>query len=169
MPSASIRESSGAPRYDGTSIILHWLTALLIFALFGLGWYMTDLPKGSEARTYFFALHKSIGLTAACVVLVRLTWRLRHPAPRLPDSLRAWQRTLAGAAHSLLYALLVAQPLSGYLSSSFTKYPTRWWGIPLPQWGWQDADLNTLFTDIHFACSIALLSLIALLKALTSP
>lgn len=148
--------------YDITSIILHWLTVLLVCALFGLGWYMVDLPKGSPERSYFFALHKSTGLTTAAVMFARIGWRLRHPAPPLPASVVPWQRRLAGATHLLLYFFLVLQPLSGYLSASFSGYATRFWGIPLPQWGWQNSMINELFTDIHVASSIALLCLIIL-------
>ncbi len=44
-------------RYSTTAIILHWVMAILLFPLFGLGWYMVDLPKGSDKRSWFFALH----------------------------------------------------------------------------------------------------------------
>ena len=49
-------------KYSTTAILLHWVMAILLFTLFGLGWYMVDLPKGSDERSWFFALHKSIGL-----------------------------------------------------------------------------------------------------------
>jgi len=35
-------------KYSTTAIILHWVMAILLFTLFGLGWYMVDLPKGSD-------------------------------------------------------------------------------------------------------------------------
>ena len=80
-----------------------------------------------------------------------------------------WQRSLAHVVHLAFYALLVLQPLSGYLSSSFSGYTTRLFGVPLPHWGWRDAPLNEFFTEIHVMCSIALVVLIAvhLLGALT--
>ena len=49
-------------KYSTTAIILHWVMAILLFTLFGLGRYMVDLPKCSDERSWFFALHKSIGL-----------------------------------------------------------------------------------------------------------
>lgn len=162
MHIASMRQAPREDRYDAISMLLHWLTAALLCVMFGLGWYMVDLPKGSPERTWFFALHKSMGLTTALVVLLRLGWRAAQAAPPLPESILAWQRKLAKATHFLLYVFLVVQPLSGYLSASFTSYRTRWWGVPLPQWGWQDAALNELFTDIHEASSVALICLIIL-------
>jgi cytochrome b561 len=149
-------------RYDSVSMVLHWAMVLLILLLFGLGWYMVELPDGSPERTRFFALHKSVGLTTALFALVRIGWRLKHPAPPLPGTLPAWQRGLAHLTHVLLYVFMVVQPLSGYLSSSFSGYKTRLWGVPLPYWGWHDPVVNQLFTDIHVASSVALLCLILL-------
>ena len=83
-----------------------------------------------------------------------------HRPPALPAELPIWQRFLAALVHLAFYAVLIVQPLSGYLSSSFSGYPTRWFGIPLPQWGWRDAPLNELFTEIHVICSIAIVILI---------
>ena len=149
-------------KYTGVAMLLHWLMTLLIFILFGLGWYMTELPKGSPERTWFFALHKSVGLTTALLVVVRVIWRLQHTPPALPEMIAHWKRRMAEATHHLLYLLMFVQPVSGYISSSFSGHSTRFWGIPLPDWGWKDQALNELFTSIHVASSMALLSLIIL-------
>ena len=149
-------------KYNKPAILLHWLMVLLIFALFGLGWYMVDLPKGSTERTWFFALHKSVGLTVAILAVLRLGWRMFSGVPALPDSIPGWDSLLASLTHRLLYVLMFIQPVSGYISSSFSGYMTRFWGMPLPQWGWKDPVLNELFTDIHVASSAALLCLIFL-------
>ncbi|MGH8653303.1 MAG: cytochrome b [Gammaproteobacteria bacterium] len=148
-------------KYTGTAMALHWLMMLLIFTLIGLGWYMADLPKG-EQRSDFFALHKSIGLTVFLLALLRLSWRLSHPPPRLPASLEPWRRRFAGVIHFAMYCCLFLQPLSGYLSSSFSGYATRYFGIPLPQWGWEDKFLNELFSSIHQASALTLCSLITI-------
>ena len=74
-----------------------------------------------------------------------------------------WRITLARSAHLLFYVLLVLQPTSGYLSSSFSGYDTKWWGIPLPSWGWRDPPLNEFFTEIHVMSSVLFLVLIVLM------
>ena len=159
-------------RYSSIAIILHWTVALLILVQFSLGWYMVDLPKGTE-RSDLFALHKSIGLSILLLASVRLVWRLTHNLPPLPTTMPRWQRELALHTHIMLYLLLFLQPLSGYLSSSFSGYKTSFFGIPLPHWGWKDLVLNELFTALHVVSSITLLLLIiahtlgALLHALT--
>ena len=149
-------------KYTGGAMVIHWLMVVLIFTLFGLGWYMTELPKGSPERTWFFALHKSVGLTTALIAVIRVIWRLTHAPPALPATIEFWKRKLANATHHMLYVMMFLQPASGYVSSSFSGHSTSFWGVPLPDWGWKDQVLNELFTDIHGASSVALLSLIVL-------
>ena len=149
-------------RYSTTAIILHWLMAILLLTLFGLGWYMVDLPKGSDERSWFFALHKSIGLTMALLALIRVVWRFTHVPPDLPETVSLFKQKLAGLTHVLLYVAMIIQPLSGYISSSFSGYKTKIWGVALPHWGWKSPALNELFTDIHVASSVVLLCLVIL-------
>ncbi|MGH8597082.1 MAG: cytochrome b, partial [Gammaproteobacteria bacterium] len=146
-------------KYTRTAMWLHWLIAGLVFTLFALGWYMVDLPKGPD-RGASFALHKSLGLTVFLLMLWRLGWRLRHAAPPLPDTVPHWQATVARAVHASFYLLLLLQPITGYLSSSYSGYDTALFGIALPQWGHHNPPLNELFTEIHVLNSMILLGLV---------
>jgi len=149
-------------RYSATAMFLHWVMTILVITLFCLGWYMVDLPKGSDERSWFFALHKSIGLTMALLALIRFVWRFTHVPPALPESITEFKRAIAGLIHWLLYLVLFIQPVSGYISSSFSGYKTKIWGLSLPHWGWKSPALNELFTDIHVASSVTLLCLIVI-------
>jgi cytochrome b561 len=151
--------ASPALKYTRVAMLLHWLTVVLVAALFVVGWSMVELAKGPQ-RSDYFALHKSLGLSAFALLWVRVAWRLRHRPPPLPASVPRWQAQLARGVHGAFYVLLVLQPVSGYLSSSFSGYRTRWFGLALPNWGWGDAPLNEFFTELHVLCSIALLVLI---------
>lgn len=148
-------------RYNNISILLHWLMAALILVMFALGWYMSDLHD-SPLKHLLFSTHKSIGITLFLLLLLRIYWRLTHPKPPLPASLPDWQRRLADTVQVSIYVLLVAQPLSGYLSSSFSGYKTLFWGIPLPHWGWKAPPLNQFFTDVHSVIAVLLCSLVVL-------
>jgi cytochrome b561 len=148
-------------RYSSVAIILHWLIAFLVLLLLGLGWYMADLPKGPD-RSWYFALHKSLGLTVLMLMILRVAWRLSHTPPALPESLPLWRRQLAQGSHQLFYVLLFLQPLSGYVSSSFSGYKTKYFGFPLPHWGWKQPVLNDILTNLHVATSVVLVSLIVL-------
>jgi cytochrome b561 len=151
-----------AARYDRVAVALHWIIAVLILVQIGLGWFMVDLPKGSADRTYFFALHKSLGLSTAFLILLRVAWRLTHKPPPLPDWLPAWQANAARWTHRLLYACMVVMPISGYLSASFTKYPMKLWGMPFPKPGWEDDFINSVFNGIHVGTSWLFVALLAL-------
>ncbi len=149
-----------APKYTQFAIAVHWLSALLVGALFGLGWFMVELPTGPQ-RGYYFALHKSLGLTVFGLLMLRALWRLSHRPPPFPAFVPGWQVALARLVHLAFYLMLALQPISGYLSSSFSGYQTSLFGVPLPHWGWRDPPLNELFTEIHVLCSVALLLLVA--------
>lgn len=134
------------PRYTLPAIALHWAQAIIVLWLLWLGWTMTDLPKGAE-RSAAYALHKSLGLLTLLLVLLRLGWRQRHPAP--PSVVGGGPERLARLTHYLLYAFLLLAPLAGYLASSFTPYAIKLFGLEIPKAGWPDESLNALFKQIH--------------------
>lgn len=150
-------------RYDRMSVALHWSVGLAILAQFALGWWMIDIPKDPPGiRAWWFNLHKSIGLTLVAFVVLRLVWRATHPAPPLPGTLPRMQRLAALATHWLLYACMLVMPTSGYLGSSFTKYPIRYFGYTLPHWGWEWPAAKAAMSAIHFGAACTLGFLIAL-------
>lgn len=148
-------------KYTWPAVLLHWLMALLVLGMLALGLYMSGLPKGPE-RSAMIALHKSIGLTLVLLLALRVAWRASHAPPPYPGAMPRWQQRAAHANAIALYVLLVLQPLSGYLSSSFSGYKTSWFGLPLPYWGWESPELNAFFHSIHVVCSRLLMLLIAL-------
>lgn len=150
-------------RYTRTAIALHWILAALVLGQLALGWWMIGLPERPPGlQAGWFNLHKSMGLTIALLMLARLWWRARHPAPPLPQSIPRWQALAARVNHRLLYACLLLLPLSGYLGSSFSGYPIKYFGITLPSWGWASPALKEFFSTLHFATVLLLMALIAL-------
>ena len=135
-------------RYTLPAIALHWGQAVLVIWLLWLGWTMTDLPKGAE-RSAAYGLHKSLGLLALLLLVIRLLWRRRNPAP--PAISGGWEAKLATATHHALYIFLLMAPLAGYLASSFTPYALKFFGIEIPKAGWPDESLNGVFKLLHVA------------------
>lgn len=129
-------------------IALHWVIAIAIIAMLCIGFYMVGLPRGLPFKSTVINFHKSLGLTVFLLVLIRIMVRLAYGRPPLPP-MGAWQRAAASTTQGLLYVGMVAMPLTGYLGSSFNKYGTRFWGVLLPQWGWDDKALRELFFNIH--------------------
>lgn len=148
-------------RYTRLQIALHWLVAAGIVALLALGLYMVGLPRGLPLKAVLLNLHKSLGLTVFLLVLIRIAARAARSAPPLPP-MRPWQRAAARTTQGLLYVGMVVMPVTGYLGSSFNRFGTRFWGLPLPQWGWDDARLRGLFFGLHQAIAWVMIALIVL-------
>ncbi len=147
--------------YSRTAIALHWLIALLVFSLFPLGLYMSDLPF-SPGRLKLYSYHKWLGVTVFMLAIVRLAWRLTHPAPPPPAGMPAWQRIAATATHHMLYALLILVPLSGWLMSSAKGFQTVYLGIiPLPDLLTKDKALGDALLVVHQALNFTLAALVA--------
>ena len=135
--------------YTFTAIGLHWLIALAIIGSFALGFYMADLPI-SPQKLKFYSWHKWAGMTIFLFVVLRLGWRLRHRPPELPAGMPDWQRSVAAATHVLLYLLMVAVPLSGWLMSSAKGFQTVWFGVlPLPDLLAKNEALGDLLQALH--------------------
>lgn len=170
-------------RYNKIAVLLHWLIAIAIFGMFALGWYMSELPKeapkqlafdlfdwgiytwqlAEEAspRTFYFNLHKSIGVTVFALIVLRLIWRLMNKPPAMLASYKAWERKLATGTHHLLYLLMVAIPVSGIVMATYSKYGVKWFGLDLIP-GLDDKNMRDLFKEIHEIVGFVLLILLVL-------
>lgn len=158
-----MNSSDPGARYTSVAVALHWLIALLVVVQLTLGWTMIEIPvKPVGVRAYWFNLHKSIGVTIALLALVRLGWRWRHPAPPLPATVPLWQRRAAAASHALLYVCLIGMPLIGFLGSTFSGYPIKYFGITLPQWGHKSDELKSFFSAVHLGLAWVFMTLITL-------
>lgn len=148
-------------RYPPVAVMLHWLLAALILTLLASGWYMVDIPRNTPARGFFFNLHKSLGVLAGLGIVALVAWRLRHPAPPLPLRMPRWERNAAALNHGLFYVLMVVVTAAGYLTSSFSRFGPKLFGIPLPTL-WEDAALREQLADVHRVTAWVFAALIAL-------
>jgi cytochrome b561 len=104
----------------------HWITVGLMAVALPVGFVIQHITEKDDGATklVFYAIHESAGVTLFVVVLLRLLWRLRHPAPPLPASVPRPLRAAAATVHHALYALLLVQPILGFVA-------TNAWGFPL--------------------------------------
>lgn len=105
-------------QYGLVSVAVHWLVTLAVFALFGLGLWMTGLSYYDEWYRTAPALHKSIGVTLFAVMLLRVLWRLFTPIPAPLSSHTPAVRLLSRLGHALLYITIFTVMISGYLIST---------------------------------------------------
>jgi len=112
-------------RYSTVAMWFHWTIAALVIANLAIGIFHDALPGGS------MPVHKSIGLTVLALTAARIAWRLGHRPPPLPAATPGWERGAAHATHWLLYILMVAMPVTGWMmvSGSTTRRPLDWFGL----------------------------------------
>jgi len=105
-------------RYGNVAMAFHWVIALLVIANICVGLYMGDLPRSDPMKFTIFQIHKSIGLSVLVLSILRVLWRFVNPIPPLPAAMNPALKFGAHAAHFLLYFLIVAIPLTGYIMVS---------------------------------------------------
>jgi cytochrome b561 len=121
--------NGSAHSYDRVAQGLHWLVAGLAVVVVGLGLAMTGEPRESDPRNTLLLLHRSVGLTILAAMLLRLAWRLRHRPPPLPASLAPFERAAAHANHYLLYTILIAMPLAGWINAAAAGHSVSFFGL----------------------------------------
>ncbi|BES70649.1 cytochrome b [Marinobacter nanhaiticus D15-8W] len=119
--------------FGWTSIVLHWLVAVAVFGLFGLGLYMVELTYYDEWYRLAPHIHKSIGILLLATMVVRVIWRIVSPPPKTLPTHKSWEKASAHAAHALLYVLIFVAMISGYLitttdGSSIDVF--NWFSVP---------------------------------------
>lgn len=144
-------------------VALHWLTLVLILAQFGLARVMRDETRDLISRFTLYQWHKSIGLSVAALVLLRLMLRLTLLSPP-PVAMPPWQRLAAAGVQAGLYLCLLALPVSGLLmvSAAPIQIPTLLFGwIEVPHPIGPDKAVYEAMLSLHEVLFIALAGLAA--------
>ena len=135
-------------RYTSAAIGLHWLIAALIGVALVMGWVMTDMAI-SPQKLKLYNWHKWVGITVLWLAAVRILWRVTHRPPAMV-TMPAWQRIAAHALHGVLYLLMLAQPLSGWIFSNASGYPIVYLRLlPLPNLVGKNKQLADQWQEIH--------------------
>jgi cytochrome b561 len=134
----------------------HWLMAALIVFQIMLGVMAVTWPV-SPTKLDLFVWHKSFGVLILTLAALRLLWRFANPTPELPDGMVAWERAAARVSHFLLYLLMIALPVTGWIINSAANIPFRvFWLVPLPPIVAPDKALADLFAQVHGGLALAL-------------
>ncbi|NOS97890.1 MAG: cytochrome b [Methylotenera sp.] len=170
-------------RYTKTAVVLHWLIAIFVVVMFAIGWFMADIPKEGPkqsaydlldlgiytwqlseevtARTFYFNLHKSLGITIFALIAIRILWRVTHKPPALLTSYKAVERKVATGTHHLLYLMMVAVPATGLLTGITSKYGLKWFGITIIE-GLANKPIHEASATAHEVLTFIFLALIVL-------
>ncbi len=110
-------------RYTRLAVWLHWIVAALIIVNLLIANLVDFLPDPQQDPVV--DVHKSIGLTVLGLVVVRLLWRLANRPPALPGAISRLERIASQVSHGVLYALMLALPLTGWAQESTYKDTIR--------------------------------------------
>ena len=135
---------------------LHWLMALVIFVALGLGVWSTQLPRG-DLRSEVLFVHKSFGVMVFALIVLRVLVRLAVAAPAYAEPLGRLVKAASGATHLALYCLMIAMPVSGYLTSNAGGHEVSFFGlITLPDFVPEDKALDQAASQAHFVFAWAM-------------
>jgi cytochrome b561 len=144
-------------RYGSVAIGFHWLMVLLIVACFCLGLYLDEL-RFSPQKLKLLSWHKWGGITVLWLACFRLAWKVSNRAPALPLEIPRWQRWMAASVHHILYILMFAAPLSGWVMSSAKGFPVVYFGKwPLPNLVAKNKMLGEQLEDVHAVLTYGLI------------
>ena len=144
--------------YGATAKVFHWLIVALLMVQYPLGWFMPDIHRGMKPGDAM-TLHISFGMTILALIVLRFFWRITHPvAPE--GSLPVWQQMISEAVHWLLYALVFATTMTGWLFASQRGWSiSLYFAAPLPELA-EGSALATSIGKWHGTMEWALLSLV---------
>ncbi|MEM8572596.1 MAG: cytochrome b [Pseudomonadota bacterium] len=151
--------------------LLHWSIAGVILFQLGMGIYMTEFVSDLFRQFELVQVHKSWGFVAFALACVRLVWRAANrTSPAMPPGTPTWQEWVSSISHKLLYLLMFALPLSGWVMSAAS--PTQdllnidnmvftWFAMPDP-WVPGVKSLADAAEEFHKVAAFLLIGLLGL-------
>lgn len=127
----------------------HWVMALLVVGMLGLGLYLEEMERGPELFK-MIGIHKSIGVIVLALIVLRIVWRFMNVTPTpLPNHAR-WEVILAKAVQGVLYLTMLIMPLSGWIMSSSAGYPVSVFGwFEMPNLVEKNKEINEIAKEVH--------------------
>lgn len=101
-------------RYHAAHVTIHWLMALLVIMMLGVGKFaMPGISPEDPQKPMMLQSHSYIGMAIAVLLVVRLVLRFTTKRPAPADAGNAFLNFVAKAVHFLLYFVLVGMAFSG--------------------------------------------------------
>ncbi len=144
--------------YGTTAKVFHWLIVALLAIQYPIGWFMPDVHRGPPGAPMTF--HISFGILILLTIVLRFLWRLAHPvAPE--SSLPGWQRISSELLHWMLYLMVLATTISGWVLATFRGWSVSFFFLfPLPMLGSASPAGIKAIDGLHQAAEWSLLVLI---------
>jgi cytochrome b561 len=150
----------GKPAYTPVARTLHWLTTILVLGLVVVGIVMVWMPRG-PLQDQLYNLHRSTGALVLLLAIIWLTYRLTHPPLPLPADIPPSQRFAAESVHWALFALLIVQPIVGWVATSAYRAPIIVYGLfELPPIWPEDRALSERLFGVHHLFGLLMAALV---------
>jgi cytochrome b561 len=150
-------------QYNVAARWFHWTTAILVLTTIPIGIAMTEYVDSRQLRDLFFVLHESIGLSILVLTAARLGWRLLQGAPPPSKALSPVEILISHATHGLLYVILLAMPITGYLLVVAGGHPLSYFGLfAAPRIIARHKELSHFAESAHLALRWIIYTLVAM-------
>lgn len=144
--------------YGSVTKFFHWIIFFLVIGLLLVGFFVENIPD--EATRYsVINAHKLSGLTTLILVTLWLLWSLVNPKPQLPVGTPKIQYILARTVHFLLYALLIAMPICGWVMTTASGHPPHFFGHVLALPISESEATASLFWTLHKTIAVTIIVL----------
>ncbi len=148
--------------YGGVAKFFHWTVGVLIICLIAVGFIMVAMPMSPD-KMKLVGLHKSFGITLLTLAALRILWKAGNAGVLLPSQMRAIEKLLAHAGHAVLYVLMFAMPMTGWLMSSAAGYKVSVFGLfLLPDIMEPNLEMKRYYVDLHGTLAWILIGMITL-------
>lgn len=144
------------PRYPLIHRLTHWAVAIIAPIVLTVGMIFMFLEFegtlatfGKEATDLLYTYHKTLGLVVLGLMLFRLVLRLSFGKPDYRPPIAAWERSVSTAVHASLYALLILQPMLGWLATGAGGFPVQFFKWNLPPILAKDEELSRTLYGLH--------------------
>lgn len=160
MGDAEAQAISTVLKYRAPARALHWTVAVLVLVVWPLGAVIEFVRE--DVKLTFYMIHESLGFIILWLMLARLAFRLLNPPPP-PVPMSPAERRIADWVHASLYALLILQPVTGFLATNAHGFPLTWfWLVPIPSPIDEAPAIAPVFSVLHVIFAWAILILFVL-------
>lgn len=136
-------------RYHQTSMALHWVMLALFVAVYASIELRVIFEKGTPPREAIKSLHFMLGLLVFAMVWLRISMRIKYPAPSIAPAPTPTLALAAKLGHLALYALMIGMPIMGWLILSAEGKPVPFFGLELPALIGKNKELGKQLKEIH--------------------
>jgi cytochrome b561 len=144
-----MQKSNHSTHYSKPVVFLHWLMLALMVTTYAAIELRELFPKGTESRELMKSLHFMFGLTVLISVSFRIYFRLSSTSPAITPAPSLITHRIAQAMHFVLYLLMIAMPIAGWLILSAAGKPIPFFGLELPPLVEENKELSKSIKSLH--------------------